>query len=54
MTPASHAIRLPVVRIEREPGGGWLVIFGQHGWLHGDRASALADKRWLDRQRGRR
>lgn len=28
---------------------GWIIIAGDHGWLHGDRSSALADARWLSR-----
>jgi hypothetical protein len=32
------------VRIEPERGGeGWMVIARSHGWLHGDRNTALAD-----------
>jgi hypothetical protein len=27
--------------------GGWLVLAGPHGWLHGDYCAALADARWL-------
>jgi hypothetical protein len=40
---------LTVVRILREPDGqGWLVVTARgHAWLHGDRRSALEDKRWL-------
>jgi hypothetical protein len=26
---------------------GWLVLLGAHGWLHGSRADALEDARWL-------
>jgi hypothetical protein len=26
---------------------GWLVLHGSHGWLHGDRRSALRDAHWL-------
>jgi hypothetical protein len=25
----------------------WLVLHGDHAWLHGDRRSALADAHWL-------
>jgi hypothetical protein len=28
-------------------GAGWLVCARNHGWLHGDRRSALADAQWL-------
>jgi hypothetical protein len=43
------------VRIERERNGeGWFVLAPNgHGWLHGDRPSALKEKRWHDRQWGR-
>jgi hypothetical protein len=27
--------------------GGWLVLAREHGWLHGDLASAVEDARWL-------
>lgn len=42
------AIILPftpfIVRVERERDGeGWLVLARSHGWLHGDRNTALAD-----------
>jgi hypothetical protein len=30
-------------------GDGWLVLAGNHGWLHGDYGAALADARWLAR-----
>jgi hypothetical protein len=45
-------ITAPIARIMREPGGeGWLVVTPRgHGWVHGDRQSALDDKRWLDDQ----
>jgi hypothetical protein len=36
----------------RRDEAAWLVLAGSHGWLHGDRASALADARWLSRNRG--
>jgi hypothetical protein len=39
--------RAPVaVRVTRE-GQAWLVIVGNHGWLHGDESSALDDACWL-------
>jgi hypothetical protein len=37
-SPSRH----PAVWITRE-GKAWLVIAGDHGWLHGDYASALRD-----------
>jgi hypothetical protein len=40
----------PFTRIVPESDGGWYVVTHRgHGWLHGDRQSALEDKRWLDR-----
>jgi hypothetical protein len=59
-TTATTAIATTVlsfcgVRIEREHDGeGWLVLAPNgHGWLHGDRPSALREKRWHDRKWGR-
>lgn len=49
-------IIFPGARIERElepdgEGEGWLVIRENgHAWLHGDRAAALREKAWHDRQ----
>jgi hypothetical protein len=43
-------------RIERESGAeGWLVIRGDHAWLHGDRRQALAEFNALEQieRRGR-
>jgi hypothetical protein len=31
---------------------GWLVLARGHGWLHGDRRSALEDAEWLARNLG--
>jgi hypothetical protein len=39
--------RASAVFVSRAREGGWLVTAGAHGWLHGDRARALADARWL-------
>jgi hypothetical protein len=40
--------RVRSILIVRERGGdGWLTLVGAHGWLHGDRRSALADAHWL-------
>ena len=40
--------RTGAILIVRERGGdGWLVLAGAHGWLYGDRRSALKDARWL-------
>jgi hypothetical protein len=42
-------IFFPGRRIEPERDGeGWLVTRGEHGWLHGDRAAALAELRELN------
>jgi hypothetical protein len=52
----STAVPAPLIRILREDDGdGWLVVTARgHGWVHGDRQSAIADKAWLDRnERGR-
>jgi hypothetical protein len=49
--PHDNVVTLPVARVIPEDGGGWLVVTDRgHGWAHGDRQSALEDKRWLDRQ----
>jgi hypothetical protein len=32
--------------------GAWLVVAGSSGWLHGDRASAVEDARWLSENLG--
>jgi hypothetical protein len=40
--------RIAAVLICRErDGGGWLVLARDHGWIHGDRRSALEDAHWL-------
>jgi hypothetical protein len=47
---ACEPIVLPVVRIERERDGeAWLVLSGDHAWLHGDRRQALGERDRLDR-----
>jgi len=46
----------PGVRVERERDGeGWLVLASNgHGWIHGDRPSALREMHWHRRnERGR-
>jgi hypothetical protein len=44
-------IYLPVARIVPDRDGGWLVLTHRgHGWLHGDRISAIREKKWLDAQ----
>ena len=46
-------VRLPPRRMaavficKERAGDGWLVIAGSHGWLHGDRRTALQDAHWL-------
>jgi hypothetical protein len=52
MDAAAHIVRFPprrsaVVWLLRACEGGWLVLHGAHGWLHGSRAAALEDARWL-------
>jgi hypothetical protein len=32
--------------------GGWFVLAGAHGWLHGDQKHAIDDARWLARNFG--
>ena len=32
--------------------GGWLVLAGDHGWLHGDPGAAFEDARWLSENLG--
>ena len=55
MSSRYQILRLPVVRVERDASGGWLVVTSRgHGWLFGSRAEALIEKRWLDQQWGRR
>jgi hypothetical protein len=39
-----------VARVERP--AGWLVVAADHGWLHGSYRDALADARWLAKNRG--
>jgi hypothetical protein len=49
VTPVEPTL-LSVVRIERERDGeAWLVLRGDHAWLHGDRRQALRDRDRLDR-----
>jgi hypothetical protein len=49
--PRDNVVMLPAARIVREDGGGWLVITHRgHAWLHGDRLSAIREKKWLDAQ----
>jgi hypothetical protein len=40
--------RTAAVLVCRErDGAGWLVCARDHGWMHGDRRSALTDAHWL-------
>lgn len=48
----SSIIRFPArnvaaIFISEAAEGGWLVCARDHGWLHGDRRSALVDAHWL-------
>jgi hypothetical protein len=36
-----------VLVCRQREGEGWLVCARDHGWLHGDRRSALTDAHWL-------
>lgn len=56
MNAASAIIRFPVrnaacIWLTREEDA-WLVLARDHGWLHGDYASALADALWLSKNLG--
>jgi hypothetical protein len=45
------AVMAPIARIVPDRDGGWLVVTHHgHGWLHGNRQSALKERRWLDEQ----
>jgi hypothetical protein len=48
---AYGAIRFPnrCVEFERD-GVGWLVLRGDHGWLHGDRRQALRERDEIDHE----
>jgi hypothetical protein len=53
----SNIIRFParnaaVIFVREAAEGGWVVLARDHGWLHGDRRSALADAQWLARNLG--
>jgi hypothetical protein len=45
--------RLSAVLIVHERDGhGWLTLVGNHGWLFGSRADAIAEAQWLARNLG--
>lgn len=53
----STILRFPLRRahaifVSSDQEGGWLVLVHGHGWLHGDRAGALADAIWLSANLG--
>ena len=50
----ARIIKFPprAILVSEAPEGGWYVIVRSHGWLHGDRRSAIADARWLSRNYG--
>jgi hypothetical protein len=54
----ARILRFPLRRVgailicRQHNGGGWLVLHGSHGWLHGSRHDALEDARWLARNLG--
>jgi hypothetical protein len=41
--------RAACVWVLPETDGGWTVLAGDHGWLHGDYRTAGEDARWLAR-----
>jgi hypothetical protein len=54
---SANVIRFPMrcaacIRLMREASGTWLVLAYSHGWVHGDRNTALADARWLSQNFG--
>jgi hypothetical protein len=54
--PDPNVIRFPMRRsvavwITRD-GPAWLVLAGDHGWLHGSHADADRDAQWLSRNLG--
>ena len=49
---SARIIRIPArniaaIFVMQAHEGGWLVLAGSSGWLHGDLASAVEDARWL-------
>jgi hypothetical protein len=46
--------RAPFDVVIRREGPAWLVTVRNHSWLHGSRADALCDARWLARNHGTR
>jgi hypothetical protein len=50
MTPhTAKILYLPVIRIERDEMGAWLVIsWNGHGWAFGSRTEAILEARWLN------
>jgi hypothetical protein len=56
MSPTARIIAFPPrgpfdIVIARE-GAAWLVIVRGHGWLHGDRHTAIREARWLAQNLG--
>ena len=49
----AEIIRFPprrsTVILLRSTKDRWVILAGEHGWLHGDRTAALTDARWLSR-----
>jgi hypothetical protein len=41
-----------ILIVRERDGDGWFVLARGHGWLHGDRCSALRDAHWLARNLG--
>lgn len=53
----SSVVRFPMRRtaciwLLPEPEGEWLVLAGNHGWIHADYHAARDDARWLARNLG--
>ena len=42
--PARHTA---VVWLLQASEGGWLVLHGPHGWVHGERSDAFKNASWL-------
>jgi hypothetical protein len=45
-----RSVAVWLTRVERPPG--WLVLAGDHGFLHGNHAAAVADAEWLSQNLG--
>jgi hypothetical protein len=43
---------LTAIYLARFAPGGWYVLAGDNGWLHGDRRSAVDDALWMSKNLG--